>query len=228
MVPPQPSPSPVPYAVAGSPHPPPPKPFPATEDIDASFVDPITLDIMTDPVILPSGHVIDRSTLHRHLENSPTNPFTGLGMHARDAISNTSLKLRLDAHHLSHPSPLPLAPKMTLVPFAGEGRRLDSSFPRPRPPDQDTRPPAKRPRRTCPICTPPPSTTTTAATASSSASLPGTQMVAISKCGHEICRSCASRLSESSRSASNPAAPSVIPCPVCQTLFSWNDLTRVE
>ena len=30
--------------------------------LDEEFVDPITLAVMNDPVILPSGHIIDRST----------------------------------------------------------------------------------------------------------------------------------------------------------------------
>ena len=31
--------------------------------------------LMTDPVILPSGNIMDRSIILRHLLNSPTDPF---------------------------------------------------------------------------------------------------------------------------------------------------------
>lgn len=31
--------------------------------------------LMTDPVVLPSGHVMDRSIITRHLLNSSTDPF---------------------------------------------------------------------------------------------------------------------------------------------------------
>lgn len=31
--------------------------------------------LMTDPVMLPSGNIMDRSIILRHLLNSPTDPF---------------------------------------------------------------------------------------------------------------------------------------------------------
>lgn len=37
--------------------------------------DPLMDTLMTDPVILPSGNIMDRSTILRHLLNSPTDPF---------------------------------------------------------------------------------------------------------------------------------------------------------
>ncbi|KAJ2809378.1 RING finger protein 37, partial [Coemansia furcata] len=42
------------------------------------FIDPITLGIMHDPVILPSNICCDRSTIMRHLSTRKTDPFTGL------------------------------------------------------------------------------------------------------------------------------------------------------
>ena len=32
---------------------------------------------MSDPVRLPSGNIVDRKTIHRHLLNDKTDPFTG-------------------------------------------------------------------------------------------------------------------------------------------------------
>ena len=37
--------------------------------------DPLMDTLMSDPVILPSGNIMDRSIILRHLLNSPTDPF---------------------------------------------------------------------------------------------------------------------------------------------------------
>ena len=39
------------------------------------FTDPLMQTLMTDPVTLPSGIVMDRSIIMRHLLNDPTDPF---------------------------------------------------------------------------------------------------------------------------------------------------------
>ena len=49
-------------------------------DIDLSdapneYKDPLMDTIMEDPVVLPSGHVMDRSVIIRHLLNASTDPF---------------------------------------------------------------------------------------------------------------------------------------------------------
>lgn len=44
-------------------------------DAPEEFRDPLMDILMTDPVILPSGHVMDRSIITRHLLNSSTDPF---------------------------------------------------------------------------------------------------------------------------------------------------------
>lgn len=54
-------------------------------DIPEEFLDPITTELMTDPVILPESQVtLDRSTVERHLMTSTTDPFsrTDLSMEA--------------------------------------------------------------------------------------------------------------------------------------------------
>uniref|UniRef100_A0A8C5C1E1 Ubiquitination factor E4B, UFD2 homolog (S. cerevisiae) n=1 Tax=Gadus morhua TaxID=8049 RepID=A0A8C5C1E1_GADMO len=44
-------------------------------DAPDEFKDPLMDTLMSDPVILPSGNVMDRSVILRHLLNSPTDPF---------------------------------------------------------------------------------------------------------------------------------------------------------
>lgn len=39
------------------------------------ITDPLMDTLMTDPVMLPSGNIMDRSIILRHLLNSPTDPF---------------------------------------------------------------------------------------------------------------------------------------------------------
>ncbi|KAI9595780.1 hypothetical protein BDF19DRAFT_47538 [Syncephalis fuscata] len=56
------------------------------------FIDPITHEIMRDPVQLPSGHYCDRYTIFRHLEQYQTNPFTGLSLFIEDIKDATELR----------------------------------------------------------------------------------------------------------------------------------------
>lgn len=44
-------------------------------DAPDEFKDPLMDTLMVDPVILPSGTVMDRSIITRHLLNSNTDPF---------------------------------------------------------------------------------------------------------------------------------------------------------
>ncbi|XP_070400751.1 ubiquitin conjugation factor E4 B isoform X2 [Nothobranchius furzeri] len=44
-------------------------------DAPDEFKDPLMDTLMTDPVMLPSGNIMDRSIILRHLLNSPTDPF---------------------------------------------------------------------------------------------------------------------------------------------------------
>lgn len=44
-------------------------------DAPEEFKDPLMDTLMTDPVLLPSGLVMDRSVIMRHLLNSNTDPF---------------------------------------------------------------------------------------------------------------------------------------------------------
>lgn len=66
-------------------------------DIPAEFEDPIMGDLMKDPVLLPSKHIVDRSTIVQHLLSDPKDPFTRQPMTVEDAIPQTELKEKIDA-----------------------------------------------------------------------------------------------------------------------------------
>ena len=46
---------------------------------------------MTDPVILPSGVIMDRSVIAKHLLNSNTDPFNRLPLNAEQLVSGNNL-----------------------------------------------------------------------------------------------------------------------------------------
>lgn len=64
-------------------------------DIPAEFEDPIMGDLMTDPVLLPSGHVVDRSTIAQHLLSDAKDPFTRQPMGMGDVIPQGELRERI-------------------------------------------------------------------------------------------------------------------------------------
>ena len=80
----------------------------ATSDIPEEFMDAITCDIMTIPMLLPSGHNVDSSTLDKHcaVEETwgrvPSDPFTGIPFsEMHKAVPNSALKVRIDKFLLS-------------------------------------------------------------------------------------------------------------------------------
>jgi ubiquitin conjugation factor E4 B len=64
-------------------------------DIPPEFEDPIMGDLMKDPVLLPSQHIVDRSTILQHLLSDPMDPFTRQPMTIDDAIPQTDLKEKI-------------------------------------------------------------------------------------------------------------------------------------
>lgn len=66
-------------------------------EIPAEFEDPILGDLMKDPVILPSQHIVDRSTIVQHLLSDPKDPFTRQAMTADDVIPDTALREKIEA-----------------------------------------------------------------------------------------------------------------------------------
>ncbi|EFN66109.1 RING finger protein 37 [Camponotus floridanus] len=72
-------------------------------EIPESFKDPITLELMTQPITLPSGNVIDQATLEKYGRNEAiwgrplSDPFTGIVFNEhRKPIMATALKSRID------------------------------------------------------------------------------------------------------------------------------------
>eukprot|EP00497_Spongosphaera_streptacantha_P000820 TRINITY_DN1551_c0_g1_i1.p1 TRINITY_DN1551_c0_g1~~TRINITY_DN1551_c0_g1_i1.p1 ORF type:complete len:140 (+),score=37.72 TRINITY_DN1551_c0_g1_i1:404-823(+) len=54
------------------------------KDVPEKYQDPLTFDLMRDPVKLPDGSIVDRLTISRHLMNDRTNPFTRQPMEESD------------------------------------------------------------------------------------------------------------------------------------------------
>ena len=67
------------------------------EDAPDEFLDPILCDVMTDPVRLPSGHIMDRNSIKQHLLNDELNPFTREKLTVDDLVPATELKARIEA-----------------------------------------------------------------------------------------------------------------------------------
>ncbi|KAK3948821.1 ubiquitin elongating factor core-domain-containing protein [Pseudoneurospora amorphoporcata] len=65
-------------------------------DAPPEFEDPIMGDLMKDPVILPSKHVVDRSTIVQHLLSDPKDPFTRQPMTIDDVVPDAELKAKIE------------------------------------------------------------------------------------------------------------------------------------
>lgn len=61
------------------------------------FKDEILDTLMKDPVRLPSGHVVDHSTIAQHLLNDPTDPFNRSPLKLEEVEPATELKQRIQA-----------------------------------------------------------------------------------------------------------------------------------
>uniref|UniRef100_A0A8C5RWV9 U-box domain containing 5 n=1 Tax=Laticauda laticaudata TaxID=8630 RepID=A0A8C5RWV9_LATLA len=82
------------------------------QHIPEEFLDPITLEIMTLPMLLPSGKVIDRGTLEKCNRSEatwgrvPSDPFTGVAFSPHtQPLPHPSLKARIDYFLLQHDIP---------------------------------------------------------------------------------------------------------------------------
>jgi len=65
-------------------------------DAPDEFLDEILSTFMKDPVMLPSGHFVDRSTITQHLLNDPVDPFSRQPMQVEDIEPATELKQKID------------------------------------------------------------------------------------------------------------------------------------
>ncbi|KAJ3223435.1 hypothetical protein HK099_001159 [Clydaea vesicula] len=65
-------------------------------EIPDEFLDQIMSTLMQDPVVLPSGNVLDRSTITKQLLNNPIDPFNRQPMTVDDLVPDLELKARID------------------------------------------------------------------------------------------------------------------------------------
>lgn len=65
-------------------------------DAPDDFLDEIMSTFMKDPVVLPSGNIVDRSTITQILLNNPLDPFSRKDMTIEDVKPATELKERMD------------------------------------------------------------------------------------------------------------------------------------
>jgi len=65
-------------------------------EVPEAFLDPITFDAMTDPVITCDGHTYDRGSITRWLDTHNTSPRTGLILESRDLIPNHQLRQAIE------------------------------------------------------------------------------------------------------------------------------------
>ena len=67
-------------------------------DAPDEFMDPLTFEVMVDPVLLPtSNNIIDRSSITQHLLNDPMDPFNRQPLSIDDVVSATELKNKIEA-----------------------------------------------------------------------------------------------------------------------------------
>ena len=64
-------------------------------DAPDEFLDEIMAIFMKDPVVLPSGHFVDRSTITQHLLNDPKDPFNREPMTVDDIKPAVELKAKI-------------------------------------------------------------------------------------------------------------------------------------
>lgn len=60
------------------------------------LIDPLTYDIMRDPVLLPSSKtIVDRSTIKQHYLSDATDPFNRVPLKWEDIVDATDLKIQV-------------------------------------------------------------------------------------------------------------------------------------
>ncbi|KAI1374861.1 ubiquitin conjugation factor E4 [Hypoxylon crocopeplum] len=65
-------------------------------EVPDEFEDPLMGDLMTDPVILPSQNIVDRSTIVQQLLSNPLDPFTRKPMTINDVVPADDLRARIE------------------------------------------------------------------------------------------------------------------------------------
>lgn len=108
-------------------------------EIPEEFIDSITCDMMTNPLLLPCGKNIDQSTLEKHVAAEaswgrlPCDPFTGILLDDKNqAVPNSHLKSRIDQFILKHSELLKHLPRTLGDSNKGQGP-LSSRLVQPKP-----------------------------------------------------------------------------------------------
>ena len=71
------------------------------DDAPEEFIDPLTYNLMENPVILPSSHInIDRRTIEDYLLSNPTDPFNRNPLTKEELIPNDELRKKIDDYKL--------------------------------------------------------------------------------------------------------------------------------
>ena len=71
------------------------------DDAPDEFLDPLTYNLMENPVILPSSHMnIDRRTIEDYLLSNPSDPFNRNPLTKDELIPNDELKKRIDEYKI--------------------------------------------------------------------------------------------------------------------------------
>lgn len=80
-----------------------------SDEVPVEFLDEITFEVMLQPVLLPSGHMVDAVTVEKHSKaeaiwsRPPSDPFTGLPYTTSSKpLPNSSLKARIDRFLCEH------------------------------------------------------------------------------------------------------------------------------
>ena len=66
------------------------------EEIPDDLACPLTSELMKNPVKLPSGYTVDRSSIERHLLNDPRDPFTKSPMRIEDVTEDLETKGKVE------------------------------------------------------------------------------------------------------------------------------------
>ncbi|GAA5905285.1 hypothetical protein JCM6882_003736 [Rhodosporidiobolus microsporus] len=70
----------------------------AMGDVPDEFLDPLTYEIMRDPVLLPSSKtILDRSTIKQHFLSDPTDPFNRQPLKWEDIVEAGDVKAQIEA-----------------------------------------------------------------------------------------------------------------------------------
>jgi ubiquitin conjugation factor E4 B len=97
------------------------------DDAPPEFEDPIMGILMTDPVVLPSKHVVDRSTILQHLLSDPKDPYTRQPMGIEDVVPDGELKERIEAWKAERREKARKGRESVTAAAAGGGEEMDTT-----------------------------------------------------------------------------------------------------